>query len=615
LNAGEKTVLRFLTCGSVDDGKSTLIGHLLAKTGNLYDDQIANLERESRQLGNAGDRIDYSLLLDGLEAERNQGITIDVAYRYFETSLRKFIVADTPGHEQYTRNMATGASFAQAALILVDVTRGVLPQTRRHALICAQMGIPHLAFVVNKMDLVGWNPQRFETVREACFQIGQSLASAGFNPGEISVLPVSALLGDQLMGRSANLAWFNGPSVLEWLETRETARPEQPLRLAVQGVLKLPERRYTGRILGGSVARGDKVELFPSGKTVTLKALYGPKQELAEAGEGASVALVFDEDLDVERGDGVFAPGSLPQANDLFKVRIVWMQNDPLIAGRSFNFQSIYGAALVEVVRLEGRLELGNYQKNPVHQLGLNDIGEAIVSISRFLPLEPYEVFKEGGSFLFIDRKTNATAGCGMVLHPMRRSQNVVWQKHAIDKNARAELLHQKPVVVWLTGLSGSGKSTIADLVERGLYNQGFKTMLLDGDNLRHGLNKDLGFTEQDRVENIRRSAEAAKLLIDAGLVVLVCLISPYQEDRRMARSLFEQGEFVEIWVDTPLEECERRDPKGLYQKARAGLLPNFTGISSPYEKPEMPEIHLKTPGKTPEELANEILDYLRGRL
>ncbi|NNM68149.1 MAG: adenylyl-sulfate kinase [Spirochaetales bacterium] len=615
MNGEEKTVLRFLTCGSVDDGKSTLIGHLLAKTGNLYDDQIANLEKESSQLGNAGGQVDYSLLLDGLEAERHQGITIDVAYRYFETPKRKFIVADTPGHEQYTRNMATGASLAQAALILVDATRGVLPQTRRHALICSQMGIPHLAFVVNKMDLAGWNQQRFDAVREACLLVGQSLLSAGFNPGEITVLPVSALLGDQLTTHSDNLAWFQGPSVLEWLETRDTTPPELPLRLAVQGVLKLAERRYTGRILGGSVAQGDRVELFPSGKTVTVKALYGPKKELSKAEEGASVALVFDENLDVERGDGVFAPGAVPPPNELFKVRIVWMQNEPLIAGRSFDFQSIYGPALVEVIRLDGRFELGSYQKNSAQQLGLNEVGEAVVLISRPLPLEPYGHFKEGGSFLFIDRKTNATAGCGMVLHPMRRSQNVVWQEHAIDKPLRAELLHQKPLVVWLTGLSGSGKSTLADLVERSLYNQGYKTMLLDGDNLRHGLNKDLGFTERDRVENIRRSAEAAKLLTDAGLVVLVCLISPYREDRKMARVLFEQGEFVEVWVDTPLEECERRDPKGLYKKARAGLLPNFTGINSPYEKPEEPEIHLKTSGKTPEELANEILEYLKGRL
>ena len=615
MNGDEKTPLRFLTCGSVDDGKSTLIGHLLAKKGNLYDDQIANLERESRQLGNAGDRIDYSLLLDGLEAERNQGITIDVAYRYFETVRRKFIVADTPGHEQYTRNMATGASLAQAALILVDATRGVLPQTRRHALICAQMGIPQLRFVVNKMDLVGWSKQRFDTVQEACFQIGQSLTSAGFDPGEISAVPVSALLGDQLTGSSANLAWFKGPSVLEWLETCEITRPEQPLRLAVQGVLKLPERRYTGRILGGSVACGDRVELFPSGKIVTVKSLYGPKHELAKAEKGASIALVFDENLDVERGDGVFAPGSVPQSNDLFKVRVVWMQNDPLLAGRIFGFQSVYGEALVEAVRLDGRFEMGTYQRNASPQLGLNDIGEAVVSVSRPLPLEPYDHFKEGGSFLFIDRKTNATAGCGMVLHPMRHSQNVVWQDHAVDKKSRVEILHQKPLVVWLTGLSGAGKSTLADLVERGLCSQGFKTMLLDGDNLRHGLNKDLGFTEQDRVENIRRSAEAAKLLVDAGLVVLVCLISPYRKDRKMARALFEPGEFVEVWVDTPLEECERRDPKGLYKKARTGALANFTGISSPYETPEAPEIHLNTPGKTAEELANEILDYLRGRL
>ncbi len=628
--------LRFMTCGSVDDGKSTLIGHLLYLTGNVFEDQYRTLVEESRRIGNAGDAIDYSLLLDGLIAEREQGITIDVAYRYFSSKKRKFIVADTPGHEQYTRNMATAASNCTAALILVDARLGVLPQTRRHALICALCGIDRIAFAINKMDAVNWSSSLFGAIRDRCAEIVNDLARFGRSP-EWTALPVSALTGDNVAGRSEHMPWFDGPTVLDWLDTVEPGnlRGDAPFRFAVQYVVKPgivrdrwqktaladfnPEaeanfRGYAGRIMAGSVRAGDEIVVLPSGRASRITGIYGPAGRVTEARDGMSVSFTIADQLDVSRGDSFVKPDARQECSDQFKAKIVWMQSDPLLAGRSYFLKSVYGGGLAEVARIVDRIDPETFLPLATERLEMNGIGEVEIAVNRPLPFDPYAENKWTGSFLLVDRRTNATAGCGMIDHSLRRSENVHRQAFTVGRDSRARLKQQRPALLWFTGLSGAGKSTIADLVERKLYLLGKHTMTLDGDNVRHGLCKDLGFTEQDRVENIRRVGEVSRLMTEAGLIVLACFISPYRADRDSVRSLFGPGDFLEIFVDAPVDVCEARDPKGLYRKARAGKIPNFTGVNAPYEPPESPELRLDAAALSADDCAEAVLALMRER-
>ncbi|MBJ6723272.1 adenylyl-sulfate kinase [Geomesophilobacter sediminis] len=630
-------ILRFLTCGSVDDGKSTLIGHLLALTGNLYDDQLQLLEKESGGPGTPRDTLDYSLLLDGLIAEREQGITIDVAYRYFETPARKFVVADTPGHERYTRNMATGASNCSAALILIDATLGVLPQTRRHALICSLLGITHLLFAVNKMDKVGWDPALFDKVQQQCRALARDLERFGVAPKEHIEIPVSALYGDNLTEASPRSAWYDGPTVMQWLETvaPPEAASQRPLRLPVQYVIRGgdgekgwqpqarrqngdgPERvfrAYAGSIASGGLHPGDRVAVLPGGFETTVRELWHADEKLAEAGVGTAVSVVLEGEHDVARGDLLAAPDTLPQVASLFKAQLVWMSSEPLYAGRSYVYRGVCGSAGAEATRIRSRIELNSYHRLASDRLELNDVGEVEITLSRAVPLDPYRENRETGSFILVDRATNATVACGMVLHPLRRGSNLARRTQAVSAQERAALKGQRPCVIWLTGLSGAGKSTLANLVERRLLGMGKHCMLLDGDHVRLGLNRDLGFTEADRVENIRRIGEVAKLMTDAGLIVLTAFISPFRADRDMVRALFPEGGFLEVHVATPLDECARRDPKGLYAKARRGEIPNFTGISSPYEPPESPELRIDTEGEPVESSAERIISCLKER-
>jgi bifunctional enzyme CysN/CysC len=636
-NMVSDNTLRFMTCGSVDDGKSTLIGHLLYLTGNLYDDQFKTLTEESKRIGNAGDRIDFSLLLDGLIAEREQGITIDVAFRYFSSRKRKYIVADTPGHEEYTRNMATAASNCSAALILIDARLGVLDQTRRHSLICALSGIKHICFIVNKMDAVEWSCSRFEEILGKCKAIVKDLAPFGPLP-EYSGIPVSALLGDNISAISKSMPWYGGPSVLEWLDTVPAAqnKSDGPFRFAVQYVIKpgsvrdrwqkqaldkySPEssenyRGYAGMILSGMIRKGDEIVVLPSGRTSKVTGIAGPHGEIEAASDGMSVSLTIADRIDVSRGDSFIKPEYRQECADQFKAKIVWMQTDPLIAGRSYTFKSVYGSALANVTHFVSRIDPATYLPLAAEFLEMNVIGEAEIALNRNIPFDTYIDNKWSGSFLLIDRKTNATAGCGIIDHDLRRSENVHWQAFSVNGESRARLKHQRPALLWFTGLSGSGKSTIADLVEKKLYYLGKHTMVLDGDNIRHGLCKDLGFTEQDRVENIRRVGEVAKLMTDAGLIVLACFISPYRADREAVRGLCEKDVFHEIFVDAPLSVCESRDPKGLYRKARDGKIPNFTGVNAPYEEPISPELRVHSGEFSIEECVESILTYLNQKV
>ncbi len=545
----EDGILRFMTCGSVDDGKSTLIGHLLAQTGNIFEDQLATLEDESRRIGNAGDRIDYSLLLDGLIAEREQGITIDVAYRYFRTNRRKFIVADSPGHEEYTRNMAVAASASSAAIILVDARLGVLPQTRRHALICGLMGVEELLFAINKMDAVEWSKSRFLELAGSCAEIVEAMRARGANSRSISV-PVSALLGDNLARPSASMDWYRGPAVLEWLESVEPRdfASESPFRFGVEYVIKpgagrerwqeaalaetnpegLPNYRgYAGRVLGGGVRRGEEIVVLPSGRSTRVTEIRDRNGAVEQAVTGMSVSISIADQIDISRGDAFVRPAARQECSDQFKARVVWMQAEPLIAGRPYLFKSVHGQTIATASRVLGKIDLEGYALLAAETLAANDIGEIELSLQRPLPYDNYADNRWTGSFLLIDRKSNATAAAGVIEHGLRRADNVHPQAFAIDREARSKLLGQKPLVLWFTGLPSSGKSTIANLVEQRLHAMGKHTMLLDGDNVRHGLCKDLGFTEQDRAENIRRVGEAAKLLYEAGMIVLCCFVSP----------------------------------------------------------------------------------------
>jgi bifunctional enzyme CysN/CysC len=607
-----KSLLRFLTCGSVDDGKSTLIGRLLYDSKMIFEDQLAALEADSRRVGTQGGDIDFALLVDGLAAEREQGITIDVAYRFFSTDKRKFIVADTPGHEQYTRNMVTGASTADAAIILIDARKGVLTQTRRHSYLVSLLGIRHVIVAVNKMDLVGWSQEAFETIvaeyRDFAGQIGVT---------DFHAIPMSALRGDNITEPSAHSPWYSGPALMPLLETLEVEDDLQsrPFRMPVQWVNRpnLDFRGFSGLIASGVIKPGDRIKALPSGRESTVARIVTFSGDLPRAVAGQSVTLTLEDEIDVSRGDVIAAAAAPPETADQFEATLVWMDEEAMLPGRPYLMKigaKVVGASITEP---KYKVNVNTLERLAAKRLELNEIGVCNLSLDASIAFDPYTENKDLGGFILIDRMSNRTVGAGMLHFALRRSQNIHWQALDVDKAARAAIKGQRGRVVWLTGLSGAGKSTIANLIEKRLHADGRHTYLLDGDNVRHGLNKDLGFTEEDRVENIRRVAEVARLMVDAGLIVLVSFISPFRSERRMARELLEEGEFVEVFVDTPLEEAERRDVKGLYAKARAGQLKNFTGIDSPYEAPEKPEIRIDTTQISPEQAAERIVGWLVG--
>ena len=606
----DKHTLRFITCGSVDDGKSTLIGRLLYESKLIFDDQLAALAADSRKFGTQGDAFDFALLVDGLAAEREQGITIDVAYRYFATDRRKFIVADTPGHEQYTRNMATGASTATLAIIMIDARKGVLAQTRRHAFIAALLGIKHVVLAVNKMDLVDYAENVFGTITSDFMALNETLSFADIQP-----IPISALEGDNVIAASVNMPWYEGPSLLTHLEEVDVPDDNQgPLRLPVQYVIRPDQdfRGYAGRIAGGTVAAGDPLKILPSGQEATVSQVYVGEVAQDRASAGQSVSVTLQGEFDISRGDMLVAADKPAEIADQFRATIIWMDQREMLPGRAYIMKTEGRSATATLAKPRFRINVNNYEQQPVDTLVLNDIASCNISLDRAIAFDSYETNRTTGSFILIDPETNATAGVGLIKFALRRSQNIHWQALDIDKAQRAMAKGQKPVVLWFTGLSGSGKSTIANIVEKKLHAMGRHTMLLDGDNVRHGLNRDLGFTDADRVENIRRVGEVSKLMLEAGVITLVSFISPFSAERAMVRSMLEDGEFIEIFVDTPLEEAERRDVKGLYKKARAGELKNFTGIDSPYEPPANPEITVNTVELSAEEAAEEIVHFFR---
>ena len=609
----QKSLLRFLTCGSVDDGKSTLIGRLLYDTKLIFEDQLAALERDSRKHGTNGADIDFALLVDGLEAEREQGITIDVAYRFFATPKRKFIVADTPGHEQYTRNMATGASTADVAVVLVDARQGMLRQTRRHSIIASLLGIRRIVLAVNKIDLVGFDRAVFERIRLDYLAFSASLGFEG-----IEAIPMSARFGDNVTRRSDAMAWYRGPTLLEHLESVPIgeALAERPFRFPVQYVNRpnLDFRGFAGTIASGSIGKGDEVVVAKSGRPSRVKRIVAHGGDLQKAVEGQAVTLVLEDEIEVSRGNMLVAPDSRPHVADQFAANLVWFDETPMLPGRSYLLRTETDQASATVSDLKYRIDVNSFAHEAAKSLEMNEVGVCDISLQSPIAFDSFGENRTTGAFIIIDRMTNATVGAGMILHPLRRAANIHWQALDVDKVARSAIKYQKPAVLWFTGLSGSGKSTIANLLEKKLHAAGRHTYLLDGDNVRHGLNRDLGFSEEDRVENIRRVAEVARLMADAGLVVLVSFISPFQAERVMARERMAEGEFIEIFVDTPFEECARRDPKGLYARALNGEIRNFTGLDSPYEAPEKPEIHLNTLGKSPEEMVETIETWLRER-
>ncbi len=601
-----KSLLRFLTCGSVDDGKSTLIGRLLYDSKMIFEDQLAALEADSKKVGTQGGEIDFALLVDGLAAEREQGITIDVAYRFFSTDKRKFIVADTPGHEQYTRNMVTGASTADAAVILIDARKGVLTQSRRHSYLVSLLGIRHVVLAINKMDLVDWSQEVFDTIladyRAFAAQIGIT---------EFTAIPMSALRGDNITAVSEAAPWYKGPALLPHLEDLpvEDQLRARPFRMPVQWVNRpnLDFRGFSGFISSGTVKPGDKVKSIPSGRESRVARIVTLDGDLDIAVAGQSVTLTLEDEIDASRGDVLAASSDPPQVADQFESTIVWMDDEPMLPGRPYVLKLGTRLVSASVAEPKYKVNVNTLEHLAAKRLELNEIGVCNLSLDAPIAFDPYVENHDLGGFILIDRISNRTVGAGMLHFALRRSQNVHWQALDVDKAARARAKGQTARVVWLTGLSGSGKSTIANLVEKRLMAAGRHTYLLDGDNVRHGLNRDLGFTDADRVENIRRVAEVAKLMVDAGLIVLVSFISPFRAERRMARDLMGADEFVEVYVDTPLAEAERRDVKGLYKKARTGELKNFTGIDSPYEAPEHPEIHIDTTAMSAEDAAELI--------
>jgi len=606
----DKDLLRFLTCGSVDDGKSTLIGRLLHDSRLVPDDQLAALARDSARHGTTGDHIDFALLLDGLEAEREQGITIDVAYRFFTTPRRSFIVADTPGHEQYTRNMATGASRADLAVILIDARKGVLVQTRRHSLICSLLGLRHVVLAVNKIDLAGYRADIFDRI---VADYSAFAAKLGFS--SIVPIPISARYGDNITSRSDNTPWYHGPTLLDHLETVDVApdAAEQPFRFPVQWVNRpdLDFRGYAGTVASGSIRAGDPIVVAGSGRTSQIRQLLTYEGALASAQAGDAIIITLADELDVARGDLMVGTASRPEVSDQFAAHIIWMSDQALMPGRSYLARIGTATTPVVVTAIKHRIDVNTGEHLAAHTLGLNDIGFCNLATGAPVAFDSYRQNRSTGAFIVVDRLTNQTIGAGMIEFGLRRGGNLPWQATLIGKSERAAHKHQRPAIVWFTGLSGAGKSTIANMVERRLHAAGHHTMLLDGDNLRHGLSRDLGFTEADRVENIRRAGEVAKLLTDAGLIALCSFISPYRAERDTVRRLVPDGEFIEVFIDTPIEECERRDPKGLYAKARAGAIRNFTGFDAPYQAPTDPELHLHTIGQQPEQLAERVVKKL----
>lgn len=609
----EKGLLRFITCGSVDDGKSTLIGRLLWDSKLIFEDQLAALESDSKKVGTQGGDIDFALLLDGLQAEREQGITIDVAYRFFSTDKRKFIVADTPGHEQYTRNMATGASHAEAAVILVDARKGVLTQTRRHSYIVSLVGIKHVVLAVNKMDLVDGGKDVFDEI-EAEYRA--FAADLGFD--DITCIPISALRGDNIIDRSGQMDWYDGPTLMSHLETVEVVSDlqEKPFRMPVQWVNRpnLDFRGFSGTIASGKIRPGDSIVVPSSGQTSVVDRIVTFDGDLEEAVAGQAVTLTLTDEIDISRGDMLSDAQARPDHADQFQAKLIWMHESELLPGRHYLLKMGTQTVAAQVSELKYSVNVNTLEHTAAKTLELNEVGICNLALDRALSFDAYDDNKGTGRFILIDRFTNATVAAGMICHALRRATNIHWQSLDINKKARADLKGQKPAVLWFTGLSGAGKSTIANAVEKKLHSMGKHTYLLDGDNVRHGLNKDLGFTDADRVENIRRVAETGKLFVDAGMIVLTSFISPFRSERRMAREMLDDGEFLEIWVNTPLEVCESRDPKGLYKKARSGEIANFTGIDSAYEAPETAEIILDGGAATPEEHAEIIVDELEKR-
>ena len=607
----KKSLLRFLTCGSVDDGKSTLIGRLLYDTKLLFEDTLSALEKDSRKFGTAGEDMDFALLVDGLEAEREQGITIDVAYRFFATDKRKFIVADTPGHEQYTRNMATGASNSELAVILVDARKGVLTQTRRHAYIASLLGIRHVVLAVNKIDLVDYARPVFDAIVSEFQGFAKDLGFA-----DLIAVPLSARHGDNVIARSARTPWYEGPPLLEHLEMVDvdTDAAAGPFRLPVQWVNRpnLDFRGFAGTVTGGRIRPGDAVAVAKSGRTSKIVRIVTMDGDKDEALAGDAVTLTLADEVDVSRGDILCAPQRRPEVSDQFAAHLLWMAEEELLPGRQYLLKLATAVVPATVSTLKHKVDVNTLGHLAGKTLALNEVGYCNFSLSQPLAFDPYRENRDMGGFILIDRFTNATVGAGMIDFGLRRATNVHWQALDVNKETRAGLKRQRPVMLWFTGLSGSGKSTIANLVEKALTAEGRHTYLLDGDNVRHGLNRDLGFTDADRVENIRRVAETARLFLDAGLIVLVSFISPFRSERRMARDLVGEGEFIEVFVDTPLDVCMARDPKGLYEKAKAGAIRNFTGIDSPYEVPEQAELTIKTEEAPPEAQAERILRHLR---
>jgi bifunctional enzyme CysN/CysC len=605
-----KSLLRFITCGSVDDGKSTLIGRLLYESKMIFEDQLTALEADSKKVGTRGGELDFALLVDGLAAEREQGITIDVAYRFFSTDRRKFIVADTPGHEQYTRNMVTGASTADLAVILIDARKGVLTQTRRHSYIVSLLGIRRIVLAINKMDLVEYSQERFAAIERDYRAFAQQIGLT-----DITSIPLSAVYGDNIIERGTNTPWYAGPTLMGHLETVPVENDTQtlPFRMPVQWVNRpnLDFRGFAGRIAGGQVRCGDRLKILPSGRETQVARIVTADGDLQCAVAGQCVTITLTDEVDVSRGDVLVDIQAPAQAADQFEATLIGLTETAILPGRSYLMKLATKVVTATVNPLKHRVNVNTLEHMAAERLELNDIGVVELELDQSVVFEDYAKSRELGGFILIDRITNNTVAAGMLHFALRRSQNVHWQFLDVNRASRAQLNRQRPCVVWLTGYSGAGKSTIANLVEKKLFSLGRRTYLLDGDNVRHGLNRDLGFTEQDRVENIRRVAEVAKLMVDAGLIVLVSFISPFRAERDAARALMDEGEFFEVFVDTTLAAAEERDVKGLYKKARAGALKNFTGIDSPYEPPEAPEIHIDTSKLTPVQGADLIIDTL----
>ena len=608
-----KSLLRFITCGSVDDGKSTLIGRLLYDSQLIYDDHLAAIERDSKTSGTTGDAPDLALLVDGLAAEREQGITIDVAYRFFSTDQRKFIVADTPGHEQYTRNMATGASTADVAVLLIDARHGLQVQTRRHAFITSLLGIRHVVVAVNKMDLVGFNQRRFADIECDFRDFAKAL-----NFTDITCIPVSALDGDNVTSRSDRTEWYKGPTLLGYLEEVEVDSDDlaKPFRFPVQWVNRpnLDFRGFAGTVASGAVSPGDDIIVLPSGKRSSVERIVTFGGDLDKAQTDQAVTLTLKDEVDISRGDVICAAKAPSEQTDQFKATLIWMADEPMYPGRQYLIKTANKTVPAQVARLDHVIDVNDLSEAPAKTLKLNEIGSVDVSLSAPIAFDPYLENRTTGSFIVIDRRSNATVGAGLIRRSLRRAANVTWQDTVVSKASRAALKNQRPALIWFTGLSGAGKSTIANLLEKRLNDIGRHSYILDGDNVRHGLNKDLGFSKADRIENIRRIAEVSKLMVDSGLIVLASFISPYRAERQLARDLLEDGEFVEVFVDTPLDVAEARDVKGLYAKARAGEIKNFTGIDSAYEAPERPELRIDTTAMSAEAAADAIYAWLRER-